>query len=155
MTKYHCRICKRSFSTPSGLTQHVNAVHHGRRTLSQPRENILQQSQQYQPITRPEHDADLWSMAIARPSRLPSNEEVAIEKTLKDDDVEDQVTEVTIEETLEETGLQVTDIEESLKESLLASTEDIGLDSEDLKGATLDDALETIEGKNKPERLAE
>ena len=32
--KYHCQICKREFLSLSGATQHANAVHQGRRTLS-------------------------------------------------------------------------------------------------------------------------
>ena len=44
--------------------------------------------------------------------------------------------------------------EESSEESLLVDT-DTSFDSEDLQGATLDDALETIEGKIEPERLAQ
>jgi len=70
MTKYRCRICKKYFSTSSELTQHANAVHRGRRTVSQPTGHILQRSQPSQPIQRSEHDADLWSMPITRSSLL-------------------------------------------------------------------------------------
>ena len=38
---------------------------------------------------------------------------------------------------------------------LLINLKDIGFDSEDLQGATLEDAFETIEGKNKLESIAE
>uniref|UniRef100_U9UQ24 C2H2-type domain-containing protein n=1 Tax=Rhizophagus irregularis (strain DAOM 181602 / DAOM 197198 / MUCL 43194) TaxID=747089 RepID=U9UQ24_RHIID len=36
MVRYKCQICKRYFSTPSGLRQHANAKHHGRTTTSRP-----------------------------------------------------------------------------------------------------------------------
>ena len=52
MAKYRCRICKKYFSTPSGLTQHANAVHRGKRTVSQPTGHTLQRSQPSQPIQK-------------------------------------------------------------------------------------------------------
>ena len=46
--------------------------------------------------------------------------------------------------------------EEIIEESeLLIHLKDIGFDSEDLQGVTLDNVFETIEGKNKPESIAE
>ena len=41
---HRCGICKRTFSTSSGLTQHANAVHHGRISLSRTNE-LIQGSQ--------------------------------------------------------------------------------------------------------------
>ena len=34
MTIYHCQICKKESTSLSGLMQHVNAMHGGKRTLS-------------------------------------------------------------------------------------------------------------------------
>jgi hypothetical protein len=155
MAKYRCKICKKYFSTPSGLTQHVNAVHRGR-TVSQPTGHILQRSQQSRPIQRPEHDANLWSMPITR-SSLPiteRNETMTLSLNVEEEmtlplDVEYVEEELTLPmEVAEEVS------EESSEESLLVDT-DISFDSEDLQGATLDDALETIDGKIEPERLAQ
>ena len=101
MAKYRCRICKKYFSTPSGLTQHANAVHRGRRTVSQPTGYTLQRSQPSQPIQRSEHDADLWSMPITR-SSLPTilverNETMTLSLNVKEEmtlslDVEEEMT---------------------------------------------------------------
>lgn len=156
MAKYRCQICKKHFSTPSGLTQHANAVHRGRKTVSQPTGHILQRSQQSQPIQRPEHDANLWSMPITR-SSLPitlveRNETMTLPLNVEEEmtlslDVEEE--EMTLPmEVAEEVS------EESSEELLLVDT-DTSFDSEDLQGATLDDALETIEGKIEPEHLAQ
>jgi hypothetical protein len=63
---HRCGICKRTFSTSSGLTQHANAVHHGRTSLS--RTNELIQGSQI-----PEHDANLWSAPITMPLKKTSS----------------------------------------------------------------------------------
>src|SRR6266487_1819995 len=56
MARYSCRICGRKFSSSSGFTQHANAVHRGRRTLSVP--------QRSQHIEEFQHDPYLWSLPI-------------------------------------------------------------------------------------------
>jgi len=56
-------------------------------------------------------------------------------------------TEENIEENTEES-------EEELAELQLPGNEETDIDLEDLQGASLDDALETIAGKNKPENIA-
>ena len=63
MVKNCCRICKREFSTASGLTRHANAMHHGRTTLSHETEPRFQQSI-HQQSSIPEHDENLWDMPI-------------------------------------------------------------------------------------------
>ena len=65
MVKHHCNICKREFSTLHGLTQHRNAKHHGRSTLSQTSEITAQRNHQQRSLA-PEHDADLWNAPIIR-----------------------------------------------------------------------------------------
>lgn len=70
MVRYQCTICKRYFSTRGGLTQHANAVHQGRTSLSssQPHHEIVQQrSRQSQEVAMPEHNPDLWNMPIIMP----------------------------------------------------------------------------------------
>jgi hypothetical protein len=151
MAKYHCKLCKKQFSTHSGLTQHANAVHHGRKTVSKPSQRA-QQSQSSPQIQRPEHDANLWSMSIMKP---PSQETPQFnEETTLSMDVEETNLPVDVEETnLSEEVIE--DISDDSGELLLIDTEDNSFDFEDLQGATLDDALKTIEGKNTPEYLAQ
>ena len=59
MVKYICEICRREFSTASGLTQHANAKHVGRTSLSQ----SYTQPQRLVPIPKhipkPEYDENL------------------------------------------------------------------------------------------------
>src|SRR5271169_4779361 len=118
MVRYHCEICNKDFATPGGLTQHANAKHHGRITLSQPNESVLQRSLQQlsKAVTRPEYDELLWNMPITITS--PSTSE------------ESEINEIPV------------------------NLEAINLDLEDIQGATLDDALDAIEGKYIPERVA-
>ena len=64
MVKYHCEICRREFSTAGGLTQHANAKHNGRTTLSQSSSTQPRQRSEYVArsdyvLTRPEHNEDL------------------------------------------------------------------------------------------------
>ena len=63
---HRCGICKRTFSTSSGLIQYANAVHHGRTSLFRTNE-LIQGSQ------RPEHDANLWSAPITIPLKKTSS----------------------------------------------------------------------------------
>ena len=126
----------------------------------------MQISQQAQPIQKPEHNANLWSMPITRSSLpitlvkrnetmiLPLNveEEMTLPMTIEEE-------EITLPMMIEEEMTLSAEVEEevseeSSEESLLVDT-DTSFDSEDLQGATLDDALETIEGKIEPECLAQ
>src|SRR3954468_23341320 len=66
MDKFHCRICKKDFSTASGLTRHANAIHHGKTSLSQ-------ESRSQEQIQSPKHDLNLWNMPIVRPSESGSH----------------------------------------------------------------------------------
>ena len=72
MPKYHCKICRREFSTSHGLTQHCNAKHRGRTTLSQTQTSQRIHHQRSQPIPRPEHDDNLWNTPITMPMPLES-----------------------------------------------------------------------------------
>ena len=189
MVKYRCGICNREFSTAGGLTQHANAKHNGRTSLSR-RSYTRPQRQEQRPEhvpTRPEHDENLWNRSIVvprpqSPITLPTSP--TLENPLIEDDpfVEDDTpveddnviedvmpedinesepeprynlrsqtrymeTEENIEENTEES-------EEELAELQLPGNEETDIDLEDLQGASLDDALETIAGKNKPENIA-
>jgi hypothetical protein len=78
MTIYHCQICKKGSTSLSGLTQHVNAVHGGRRTLSQGlfenESEIIQESR------RPVHNEALWNTSIfLRPSSQAISTEIPAE----------------------------------------------------------------------------
>ena len=65
MAKYRCKICKREFSSSSGLTRHCNAIHGERRTFSLDIQRNCHQ--QLQTIPMPEHDAKLWNTPITMP----------------------------------------------------------------------------------------
>src|SRR3954452_9740906 len=64
MINYRCRICKKKFSTASGLTRHVNTMHQGRTTLSRETEINSQQSRRTYSVPRPEHDENLWNSPV-------------------------------------------------------------------------------------------
>lgn len=173
MVEFQCKICNRQFSTSSGYTQHVNTKHHGRTSLSRPNE-LTQRSQQFRQSTRiskPEHDEELWSMPITMTAASPDTSE----PTLQVDDyrMEDIIIEAVEDENenLNEIeprynlrsriqDIEVEKMEESSEESetdsqLSIILEDTDIDTEDLQGASLDDALDTTEGKNRPERIAQ
>jgi len=148
-----------------GLTQHANAIHHGRKTLSK---HTLQRLQQSRQITEYASERPLFltltisALNFEMPNQTDNIEDIELEETLEDVDrsfliaenephydLRSQTTESAILTQIEE------DSEESSDESLLQEAEHIDVDLEDLQGATFEDALETIEGKNKPAYLAE
>ena len=166
---HRCGICKRTFSTSSGLTQHANAVHHGRTSLS--RTNELIQGSQI-----PEHDANLWSAPITMPLKKTSSasqnivemEDVLFENPLVNENLNDvsegmscynlqsQVQNIESEDIVED--IEIEDIVEDIEtdsQSIPINFKDNDFDSEDLQGSSLNDALDTNEGKNRPERVAE
>lgn len=164
---YRCKICQKITTSQSGLTRHINIVHHGRTTLSRSNEHRFQRSVT---IPRPEHDGDLWNMPITRrpinptPSddvqtqdieSITENEphhnynlrrQVKNELETEENTEEENTEEVTEEEDTEE------DTEEEDTEGL--NLEEYDFDVNDLQGASLDDALDTSEKKNKPENIA-
>jgi hypothetical protein len=157
---FRCRICQRNFSTVSGLTRHANAVHQRRTTLSQVGEPRLQQ---------PEHDENLWNAPITLPTLMndqndpvPDHDAVEIsEDEPRSDGQENESIAAVIPQPRYNLRSQVPFIktEENDEESETESQQSMNLeepnfDSEDLEGASLDDALDTIEGKNRPERIA-
>jgi len=121
MDKFHCRICKKDFSTASGLTRHANAMHHGKTSLSQG-------SRSQQQIQSPEHDSDLWSMPIIRPSE--SGSPTFAETPMLQVDMEDVIDESELHDHLrsQENEESIEDINEELQTNL----EDTDSDSEDL-----------------------
>ena len=166
---HRCGICKRTFSTSSGLTQHANAVHHGRTSLS--RTNELIQGSQI-----PEHDANLWSAPITMPLKKTSSasqnivemEDVLFENPLVNENLNDvsegmsrynlrsQVQNIESEDIVED--IEIEDIVEDIEtdsQFIPINFKDNDFDSEDLQGSSLNDALDTNEGKNRPERVAE
>ena len=170
---YNCRICQRKFSTQSGLTRHANAVHHGRTTLSQA--NEPSRYQRLDTISRPEHDEALWNTSIIRPTLTNNptpNEDVEMEEPSEDIQMQ-EIESIIEDEPIHRYNLrsQVQNIEtedtNSETEDINFETEDNSEDSEtkiqlpinlepdfdleDLQGASLDDALNTNEEKNKSE----
>ena len=79
MVKYRCKICRRKFSTRSGLTQHANAKHGGRTSLSQPSQ-IQQRSQQSAMMT-PKHNMNLWSIPSTMSQETISNNSSTLENS--------------------------------------------------------------------------
>ncbi|PKY55984.1 hypothetical protein RhiirA4_475896, partial [Rhizophagus irregularis] len=86
----------------------------------------------------PEHDVQLWNTPITMPDIFTSHEK----STSQDDNIEKRAEEI-FEENFEELGTEIP-----------VNLDNIDLDPEDLQGASLDDALDAIEGKNLPERVA-
>ncbi|CAB4407035.1 unnamed protein product [Rhizophagus irregularis] len=173
MVRYQCQICKREFSTYGGLKQHANAKHHGKMRSSQLNESPVQQRSLLQPLRemiRSEHDAELWSTSIIMPNPTTSQEKL----TSQDDDDEMKQFEpssqdedlVNIADELEdepryhlrkrlrsEESVEA-NFEESEAESELVNFEDTEfIDPEDLQGASLDDAIDVVNGKPTPERV--
>ena len=179
MVKHRCNICAREFSSAHGLTQHCNARHHGRTTSENTGERTRRQPSQV-PIPLPEYDANLWNTPIIMQtstniienpvSQLDSIDEMEVEDNtivseiesrynlrsqVQNIETEENVEELEIEENTEELELEVeleTELETELQ--LPVNLKDCDLDSEDLQGAAWDDALDTIEGKNRTERIA-
>ena len=180
MVKYICEICRRDFSTASGLTQHANAKHVGRTSLSQ----SYTQPQRLVPIPKhipkPEHDENLWSKPILMPrpqSQSQSQSQLSttlstsyileetsmISQIINDnyDEMEDvEYSNVNMSEPHYNLRSRAIETEEDIEEletelQLPVTLKEIDIDPEDLQGATLDDALDTIEGKNKPDHIAE
>src|SRR5256885_511326 len=158
---HRCGICKRTFSTSSGLTQHTNAVHYGRTLLSRTNE-LIQGSQ------RPEHDANLWSVPITMPLKKTSSasqnivemEDVLFENPLlvneNLNDVSEGMSRYNLRSQVQ--NIESEDIVEDIETDLQfipINFKDNDFDPEDLQGASLNDALDTNEGKNRPERVAE
>ncbi|GBC47370.2 hypothetical protein GLOIN_2v1785275 [Rhizophagus irregularis DAOM 181602=DAOM 197198] len=87
MVRYKCQICKRYFSTPSGLRQHANAKHHGRTITSrpsEPSEHVQRFSRQpSRTAVMPEHDVQLWNTPITMPDTFTSHEK----STYQDDNI--------------------------------------------------------------------
>lgn len=80
MVRYICKICKRQLASPGGLTQHANAVHHGRKTLS-----MRQSYQRRRQLPSLPHDPNLWQMpaTIRLPERpfLETLPEISVSET--------------------------------------------------------------------------
>jgi hypothetical protein len=184
MVRHRCGICKRYFSTPGGLRQHANALHHGRTSLSQTHERIQQRPQQ---LARPEHDASLWGRPITRtlpPETIMTSSSSTSTENLPSQVDSDNMEDVVFEEVLDDSTsvpepsqevqgelrynlrsqahqAQNIEIEENAAEDsetelhLPMNLDEPDFDVTDIQGASLDDALDTIEGKNKPERVAE
>ncbi|POG80115.1 hypothetical protein GLOIN_2v1764901 [Rhizophagus irregularis DAOM 181602=DAOM 197198] len=159
MFRYKCQICKRYFSTPSGLRQHANAKHHGRTTTSrpsEPSEHVQRFSRQLsRTAVMPEHDVQLWNTPITMPDTFTSHEK----STYQDDNIESEprynLRKRSKSENIEERAEEI--FEENFEElgtEIPVNLDNIDLDPEDLQGASLDDALDAIEGKNLPELLA-
>src|SRR5213082_2333709 len=177
MVRNRCGICKREFSSTSGLTQHANAVHQGRTTLSQEAAPRYGQTRSTYSVPRPpEHDEILWNtpITITPNTNTPTLTVPQVDDVDDVDDIEDiEDIEMEIddeprynlrsqvkraesdEESMNEASDEESD-EESDKESDEEHEEpetgsqlpiiiDDDFDLEDLQGASLDDALDTIE----------
>ena len=152
---YRCNICQRIFSARSGLTRHANAVHHGRTTLFQANEPRYQRSDAI-----PEHDEVLWNTPIIMPITMPTlnnptpDEDINMEEHSEDVQEQEPI-EPQPRYNLRSQAWNI-EIEEDIEDLEPPMTlEEPDFDLEDLKGASLENALDTVEGKNKPERVAE
>jgi Plavaka transposase len=172
---HRCSICQRKFSSRSGLTRHANAAHHGRTTLSQASEPS--RYQQLDTISRPEYDEGLWNAPITIPTLTTTpDENIKMEEPSEDIEMGGPSENVQEQESIEpqprynlrsqaqniEIGEDIEDseAEENIEDSETElhppiNLEEFDFDLKDLKGASLENALDTIEGKNKPEHVAE
>ena len=75
--EFSCRICHKKFSTRGGLTQHTNAKHCGKTSLSHNEPVWQRPLQSPREVTRPEHDAILWNMPIVMPIPITLQEKSA------------------------------------------------------------------------------
>src|SRR5215471_1254824 len=168
MAKYRCKICKKDFSTPYGLTQHCNAKHHGSTTFRTSEIASNQRTQRPQVITAPEHDTNLWNTPIIAPAAASSSQGTRQQTVLKpESQVSDEMDDIVFEETQLRNQLHSKANKESDEESSSENEQsdkeeqssfnlkNIEFDLDDLSGASLDDALDTIEGKYEPENVAE
>lgn len=140
--------------------------------------------QRSQSSAKPEHDANLWNapitMTALRPgptSTIPDEipvpqeemEDVVFEETPINEtsnlterksesryNLRSQTRKMDVEENIEESDEENNEENDEENYELQSHTnlENIDFDPEDLKGASLDDALDTIEGKYEPERIA-
>jgi len=180
MDKFSCEICKRVFLSQSGLTRHANAMHHGRltsffqRSQSQQSIQILEHNPSLwsMPITRvtsstfsesstvqikiSEYDLSLRSILITRQTLSTfsesSMEQIDIANIIDEPESEPRYylrsqVELESEENLEE------NVEEMKIDLQEINFVDCDFDREDLQGASFDDALDVIEGKNRPELM--
>jgi Plavaka transposase len=126
-------------------------------------------------VAMPEYNTDLWSMPIRM--RPPSETETTLTslstpaENIPSQEYSDNMEGIVFEEPLENKKLedlikeprynlrsQAQDIESENIEVVIEEPmefKDNTFDPEDLQGATLDDALDTNSGKNKPDRIAE
>jgi hypothetical protein len=151
--------------------QHANAKHHGHhvRTSSQMNESVQQRSL-LQPL-RPEHDETLWSTPITMTNQISQDDNVEMEDIVPNkpssqgedlaniaEDLENEPhynlrKRIRSSENIQERVEEIFE-ESEIELQLPVNFEDTDIDPEDLQGASLDDALDTIEGKNVPENIA-
>ena len=170
MVSYQCQICRKYFTTHGGLIQHASAKHHGhhRRIALQTNNPAQQRSQSL----IPEYDEVLWNTPITMTG--PSASRASASQTSFSQMGENLVhiaedsertesephyhlrkrirSSENINETFNESEIEM-QVPEDTDDIDPEDTDDI--DPEDLQGASLDDALDTIEGKNVPKRIAE
>src|SRR3954468_6151527 len=130
-------------------------MHQGRTTLSRETELNSQQSRRTYSVLRPEHDENLWNSPV---TITPITNTNFLSTLVNDPQVDDVDIEMEIEESrynlrsrmqnIESDDIEKND-EESDAESETESQPPLNIDFsiKDLQGASLDDALDTIEGK--------
>ncbi|GBC43436.2 hypothetical protein GLOIN_2v1763780 [Rhizophagus irregularis DAOM 181602=DAOM 197198] len=130
---------------------HANAKYHKRTTTSQPSEPSEHVQRFSRQLSRTavmlEHDVQLWNTPITMPDTFTLHEKSTyqndnIGEISKTENIEERAEEI-FEENFEELGTEIP-----------VNLDNIDLDPEDLQGASLDDALDAIEGKNLPECVA-
>ena len=149
MVKFRCEICNREFSSSHGLTQHRNAKHCGRITHSQTSEIANQRNRrQRSDVTRPEHDANLWGAPITLSASGPDPTSTILAEVPVPQEEEMDIDFGEPPENDEKNNEANDELQP------LMNLENVDFDPEDLQGASLEDALDTIEGKYRPERIA-
>ena len=132
--------------------------------------NFVQQRFLLQPL-RPEYDETLWSTPITMTNQILQDDNVGMEDIVpnkpstQDEDLANIAEDLENElyYNLQKRIWSLKNIKERVKEifeeseielQLPVNFKDTDIDPKDLQGASLDDALDTIEGKNIPENIA-
>ncbi|CAG8538785.1 43173_t:CDS:2 [Gigaspora margarita] len=108
-----------------------------------------------QTISRPEHDENLWSNSIIRVSRIILTLSNYVESPVEMEDIVFEKENIcNLDITSDVNTLQNETYNDKLEEELQINLKNNDFDPENLQETILNDALNSIEGKNKPEHIA-
>ncbi|CAG8855116.1 38296_t:CDS:1, partial [Gigaspora margarita] len=106
----------------------------------------------------PEHNENLWSNPIISVPRTILTLSNYVESPVKIEDIvfeKENICDLDIASDVDNNTSQYETDDDKLEEELQINFKNNDFDPKNLQGTTLNDALDSIEGKNKPERIAE